>query len=212
MAEGCQANPVKQLLPCCVAPTTIQIRSWLQAICMLSEWHSSRCSLCASYNPCSCLMSILLWATGQKPIQMRKKRKKDAPTRRTLFIFAAFCQCCSCSYYWYYHCTSNHLFLLRMYFKVFETSTFCPHGPEDHYILRYNYIPLTHWIHPSIFPSLYSGLEQREKKRHLMAIIIVLTVRPVFDIRASNVLMLVTKLASRRVYLRHMQAKQVNTQ
>lgn len=43
MAEGCQANPVKQLLPCCVAPTTIQIRSWLEGIYMLLEWHSVAC-------------------------------------------------------------------------------------------------------------------------------------------------------------------------
>lgn len=43
MAEGCQANPVKQLLPCCVAPTTIQIRSWLEGIYMLLEWHSAAC-------------------------------------------------------------------------------------------------------------------------------------------------------------------------
>lgn len=27
MAEGSQANPVEQLLPCCTAPTTIQIGS-----------------------------------------------------------------------------------------------------------------------------------------------------------------------------------------
>ena len=52
MAEGCQASPVKQLLPCCVAPTTIQIRSWLEGIYMLLGWHSTLCSVCA----CVCVL------------------------------------------------------------------------------------------------------------------------------------------------------------
>lgn len=37
--------------------------------------------VCVLYNPRSCLMSILLRATGQNAIQIRKKKKKDAPTR-----------------------------------------------------------------------------------------------------------------------------------
>lgn len=106
MAEGCQANPVKRLLPCCAAPTTIQIGSWLQAICMLLEWHSSLCGLCVLYNPRSCLMSILLRATGLNVMQIRKK-KKDAPTRMMDAVYLPSILTCS----YYYFCTSHHVVL-----------------------------------------------------------------------------------------------------
>lgn len=35
MAKGSRGNPLERLLLCCTAPTTIQIGSWLEAMCML---------------------------------------------------------------------------------------------------------------------------------------------------------------------------------
>lgn len=45
MAESSRHNPVEQLLPCCTAPTTIQIGSGLEGICMLWKWYSPLHSL-----------------------------------------------------------------------------------------------------------------------------------------------------------------------
>lgn len=78
MAEGSQANPVEQLLPCCTAPTTIQIGSWLEGICMLLEWHSSLQSWCVLYDLGSCWMSILLEAT-ERDVKLKSMHTPQPP-------------------------------------------------------------------------------------------------------------------------------------